>query len=602
MTSSNLPISQLINVDVILSPLSAQAQDLSTLLLLGTSDEIDVVERLRTYSTLAAVSADFSTTAEEYLAAALWFEQAPQPTQIKIGRWALTATPAKYRGATLSVAQQAIALWQAVLTPAFEISINGTPYAIAPASFAGVTNLNGVATIIAAALATAVPGTGCVWNSNYQRFQFKDGTTGPTATFGFVNPPTAVGNINFSVNPSNNDTITLNGTVVTFKSVSPVGNQVLIGATLAATLVNLLAFLQASIDANIIKFICGINGNLLTLVAVTPGVPGNSLTIAASAAVASGGTLIGGSGTDISGMLAMLSTSSGAYIAQGIAAESALAAATLFDQQFGQTWYALVIPDGVDADDIAVGTYIEGSNNKHVYGITTQEAGALSSVSTTDLPYLLAALKLTHTFVQYSSSNPYAVCSLLGRALTVDYNGNSTVITLMYKQEPGIVAESLTTSQAAALTSKNCNVFVNYDNNTAIVQNGVASSGDFIDTVTGVDWLAVTVMTALYNLLYTTTTKVPQTDAGTHLLVTTIHSILSQAVANGLLAPGTWNSNGFGTLNQGDFLETGFYVFAPTVASQLESDRAARKSVPIQVAAKLAGAIHTIDVTITVNR
>jgi hypothetical protein len=63
-----------------------------------------------------------------------------------------------------------------------------------------------------------------------------------------------------------------------------------------------------------------------------------------------------------------------------------------------------------------------------------------------------------------------------------------------------------------------------------------------------------------------------------------------------------WNSAGFGTLNQGDFLAKGFYVYAPAVATQNQSDREARKSVPIQVAAKLAGAVHTIDVQITVNR
>ena len=127
-------------------------------------------------------------------------------------------------------------------------------------------------------------------------------------------------------------------------------------------------------------------------------------------------------------------------------------------------------------------------------------------------------------------------------------------------------------------------------------------SGQFIDTITDTDWLAVDIMTSVYNLLYTSPTKVPQTDPGTHLLVTVIESVLSQAVINGTLAPGQWNSAGFGTLSEFDYLPKGFYVYAPPVATQNPSDRAARKSVPIQVAAKLAGAIHDVAITVTVNQ
>jgi hypothetical protein len=249
-----------------------------------------------------------------------------------------------------------------------------------------------------------------------------------------------------------------------------------------------------------------------------------------------------------------------------------------------------------------VAPFIEAAGNKHLYGVSTIEAGVISSVSTTDIAYLLKQLGYNRTAVQYSSSNPYSVCSLLGRILTVDYNGNNTVITLMYKQEPGIVAENLNTSQIGALEAKNCNVFTVYNNNTAIIEPGVVSSGNFLDIVTGTDWLALDIQTVLYNLLYLSTTKIPQTDIGNHILVTGIEGVCSQGVANGLLAPGVWGAGGFGALNQGDFLPKGFYIYAPPIALQNPADRAARKSVVFQVAAKLAGAIHTVDVQVSVNR
>ncbi|MFX5157774.1 DUF3383 family protein, partial [Acinetobacter baumannii] len=67
-------------------------------------------------------------------------------------------------------------------------------------------------------------------------------------------------------------------------------------------------------------------------------------------------------------------------------------------------------------------------------------------------------------------------------------------------------------------------------------------------------------------------------------------------------APGVWNSAGFGALKQGDTLAKGYYVYAPAIATQSQADREARKAVPFQVAAKEAGAIHTVDVLVTVNR
>jgi len=309
----------------------------------------------------------------------------------------------------------------------------------------------------------------------------------------------------------------------------------------------------------------------------------------------------GAAGTDISSMLSGLSTSSGAYVADGIAPETALAAVQIMDNRFSDQWYGLTIPSGADNDHILVGNYIEAANPPHFYGVSTTEAGVLVSGDTSNIAYQLQQLKLNHTAVQYSSTNPYSIMSAFARILTTNWLGNNTTITLMYKQEPGIVAETITASQMDALLAKNCNVFVNYNNNTAILQPGCSSSGQFVDSIIGCDWLRETIQTNVYNLLYGSTTKIPQTDAGMHILATGIEAALVQGVNNQLIAPGQWNANGFGQLQQGDYLPKGYYIYAPPVSSQAESDRQARKSVPFQVAAKLAGAVHTVDVSVAVN-
>lgn len=493
--TNNLPISRLINVDVNLSPAAAQAQDLSTLLILGTNTVIDVVERIRTYSSIEQVAADFGTSAPEYLAALLWFAQTPQPNFLKVGRWARTDSQGQLICAPLSTTMSSAAAWASINNGGFTVSVDGTPQSLTGLDFSAVTTLNGVAGVINGALAGAT----CVYNSVYNRFEFTSATSGLTSTISF-------------------------------------------------------------------------------------------LTTAA--------------GTDISELLGG-QVDDGGYVADGIEAETPAEVIALFDGRFGQTWYAATFAVATPLTNeqyLSVGSYIEAANNKHLFGITTQEAGVLSAVSTNDIAYQASQLNLNRTIVQYCGSNPYAVASLLSKALSVDYNGNSTVITLMYKQQPLIVAEQLSESQVTAAEDKNCNLFVAYNNNTAIIERGQVASGNFIDELTGTDWLAVTIMTAIYNLLYTTPTKIPQTDAGVHLIVTTCESICSQGVANGLLAPGVWNSAGFGTLKQGDFLATGFYVYAQPVALQFQADREARRAPPIQIAVKLAGAVHYVDVTINVNR
>lgn len=603
MVASSLPISRLVSVSVVLSALAAQSQNLSTLMVMTSSTTIDVVERMRSYTTLAGVANDFGTTGPEYGTAALWFAQAPQPTQLLVGRWAKVAASGVLKGAVLTAAQQLIANFNALTTPAFEIDIDGVPYAIAPGSFAGAANLNAVAAIIQTALQASSAGTLCVWNQAYGRFEITSGSTGVTSSVSFARAPTAVGSITFAATPVANSTITLGGTVVTFVTAAPVGSQVLIGPDTPTTLANLLTFLNSSADVNLVKFVPSVIGNKLYLKAATPGTAGNSLTIAASVATTSGATLAGGTGMDASAILGLVQASTGgAYRGSGAVAESALSAATLLDQTFGQQFYAVVCPEAVNAEDIALAGYFEATTTKHMYGVTSNDTTEILSTNTTSLGYQLSQLGYKKTVVQYSSNSLYAVASLLGRILTTDYTANSSVITLMYKNEPGVVAESLSSAQMAALAAINVNVFVAYNNNTAIIEQGKVSSGDYVDTIIGADALALAVQNAVYNLLYTSTTRIPQTDAGANQIVTTIEGVCSAYVLNGLCAPGVWDQAGFGQLATGDFMPKGFYVYAPPVSTQAKADRAARKSVPIQVAVKLAGAVHTVSVVITVSR
>jgi Protein of unknown function (DUF3383) len=498
----NLPVSRLINVGLIITPQAVQAPSLSTGLVLGTSTVIDTVQRLRVYNLLSAIATDFGTSAEEYLAAQLWFGQSPQPTQMSVGRWCKTAAAGKLLCAALSTANQLLSAWTSITTGSFKLAVDGGVATNVPAlNFAGAVTLQGIAAIIQTAvqaLGGAYAAVTCVYNSTFTRFEFTSGTTGSTSA---------------------------------------------------------VAFLTA-----------------------------------------------GTTGTDISGQLGGLSTSGG-YTAPGLAAESALSAVVFFDTQFAGQWYNLTIPSAVDTDHVAIAPFIDGDATPHFYWITTAESQVLAAGDTTHIGALLQALQSQHTAWQYSSTSLYAAWSMAARISTVNYAGQNTAISLMYKTEPGVIAENLNSTQATAIDNYNGNVFVNYQfgTGTAIIEQGICPSGQFIDTIIGSDGLRLQIQSNVFGILQGMPTKVPQTDPGVNLLENGVNSACAQYIINGFGAPGVWTGNSFGQLTSGQWLDSGYYTFAQPIALQSPALRGARICPPIQTAFKCAGAIDTANITVYVN-
>lgn len=605
MSPQTLPVSRLINVSVNLSPLPAAGRNFGDLLILGDSNIISGLERIREYSGITGVTSDFGVNAPETLAAELYFGQSPAPSSLSIGRWLRTATAAMLQGAILSANESALALFTQITSGGFDVVIDGTDEVITGLDFSAATNLNGVATIIT----TALGGAGTVtWNGS--QFVLTDATSGAGVD--------ASGTITFTTNAAPGDTLTINGTVVTLVAAAPIGEQVLIGATANNTATNLNTFLNASTNPNILQATYSFLANVVTATFATPGTAGNAFTLAKSSAhiTLSAATLLGGtnpssvgyatspaSGQDISSLLGWTAALA-LPLVPGYAPETPLEAisalASVSNVWYGSMFAASVMP--TDSDNLEICPFIEAQSVTRIFGVTIQNTNVLSTEVTDDLASEMMAGDFAQCFCQYSSYTPYAVASMFGRAFSVDFTQQNSTIDLMYKQEPGVTAENLDTDEADALQAKRCNVYVAYDNDTSILQYGTMSGPAFFDEIFGLDWFQNAVQTACFNVNYTSTTKVPQTDAGDNQYVTAIGNVCTQAVLNGLSAPGVWNAAGFGNIVQGQYLKTGFYIYAQPVASQSESDRALREAPPIQVALKLAGSNQTVDVLVDVNR
>lgn len=709
-----LPVSRLVRVVLNLSPLAAARRSFGVLLVAGDSDVINGLERLRSYDSYEEVVEDFGVDAEESKAAAAYFGQTPAPRTIMIGRWIREATGGINIGGILSASQQALANWTAITNGGVIVPVDGVDQALVGLNFSGATNLNGVASIIDAALSGAT----CVWDGS--KFVITSESSGDGAkasgliTF-IANPSPGVrasGTIEVAAQPDPGDTLTIQGTAITFVDGVPGANQVAIGADEAETATNLLTFLVNSANANIALMTYAKIGNIITATARVYGVAGNAYTLATSNAVAitlSGATLAGGvaadtltvngtaftfvaanptgnqilvgptaeitavnantvlgasvvsgvaeatysvssnvvtvlykeagtdgnsftlaessagitvsgatlsggalsssigylepgAGQDISAMLRGTEATS-ATLVPGYDAETPVECAAALANK-SSVWYGLMFQATVqptNEESLDVSSFIEALDLKRIYGVTITDSDVLSPLVTNDLASLQKDAGYLRSFCQYSQ-NAYAIASFIGRAFAVDFNANRSTITMMYKQEPGIDGEELSTTEANTLQDKRCNVYVNYVNDTKIIQYGVMSGPAYFDEIHGLDWFVDAVQNAAFNLLYQSKTKIPQTDFGSNQLTTVIAGACDEAVNNGLLGPGTWNADGFGELERGDFLNAGYYIFAQPMALQSQAEREQRVAPPIQVAAKLAGAIQEVDVIIDVNR
>jgi hypothetical protein len=137
---------------------------------------------------------------------------------------------------------------------------------------------------------------------------------------------------------------------------------------------------------------------------------------------------------------------------------------------------------------------------------------------------------------------------------------------------------NLTDTQRSALDGKNGNYYISAGG-LALTYPGKTASGEWFDVTRFVDWLQARLRERLIGLL-ANNAKVPFTDAGIALVVAEIRAQLQQGVAVGGLAE-----------------SPAFTISAPLASDVSSVDRAARTLPDVTFSARLAGAIHAIELT-----
>ncbi len=153
--------------------------------------------------------------------------------------------------------------------------------------------------------------------------------------------------------------------------------------------------------------------------------------------------------------------------------------------------------------------------------------------------------------------------------------------TYAYKTLSGVGADSWSATERTTIETTNHGNHYATEAAVGITRPGKSFGGEWIDVVIGLAWLEARLQERLFSLLVNNP-KIPYTDAGIALVVAEVKAQLQEAQARGVIAAG-WT------------------VTAPLASAASPADRAARILRDVAFQARLAGAIHTINLVGTVS-
>jgi hypothetical protein len=338
-------------------------------------------------------------------------------------------------------------------------------------------------------------------------------------------------------------TITVAGTVYNFTSAA------------SATAASIVTGLAAAITADAAKKVTAtVIGSTLQLVWISQAAIGN---------VALGARLSWG---------AISPSASGTAVADDLTAIAA----------YDNAWYGLAMVERVQATQLAASAWVEPRTK--LFCTASNEAGLLTS-GTTDLGALVKALGYNRTTVWYhgAAATQYLDAALLGRMATLQPGSETWVL----KTLVGVTADGLTDSQQALLLGKNANGFLTYTADISQTAGGKVASGEWIDIIRFRDWLESTIQADMVTLLKGLP-KLPFTDPGIQLASSVLRKSLEKGVKAGGIAPPELDADGKNVPS--------FTITAPLSTSLTPSQKASR-TLGLTFSARLAGAIHLVEIT-----
>ena len=149
-----------------------------------------------------------------------------------------------------------------------------------------------------------------------------------------------------------------------------------------------------------------------------------------------------------------------------------------------------------------------------------------------------------------------------------------------------IVPSALSASEKESLANTHISTFLRYAGDNVTI-GGYTLSGEWIDVIRFRDWLKNEMQVRVFNVLKTNR-KVPYTDEGIGLVEGAMKAALAQGQTIGGIAPTEYDEDGNAI--------PGYTVTVPRAASLTETQRKSRKLTGCKYTARLAGAIHAVEI------
>jgi hypothetical protein len=271
---------------------------------------------------------------------------------------------------------------------------------------------------------------------------------------------------------------------------------------------------------------------------------------------------------DVSGWVANAMTIDDTTADPGITAD--LTAINAEDSE----WYGLIPDHFGKAEALAAALWVESEHKVMI--VDTFQSGCMDSVSTTDIMYALKQLGYTRTGTMHSKNKVLhrsGAAWLAGRFVAAP--GSDT---WKFKSLTGVAASKYKTGERNAIKAKKGNWYETVAG-LDMTAEGWSASGEFMDTVRGVDWLHSEMQIQVFAQMMNAP-KIPYTDPGAESLGGTLMDVLDRGVKVNFLA-----ANPVPT------------VTVPKVADVDPVTRATRTLPEMSFDAKLAGAVHNLSVT-----
>lgn len=245
-------------------------------------------------------------------------------------------------------------------------------------------------------------------------------------------------------------------------------------------------------------------------------------------------------------------------------------------------WYGWAFVDRTQTNILAAANWTEA--HRKLFGTAIAEAGAMDADVTTDTGYLLYNNNFYRTFWFYhkDAATDYPECAVFARCFAILPGGETWAL----KKLGGVTTDPLTETQYLAITKKNGNTFERF-RNVSITQNGKVAAGEWIDVIRFRDWLQEEMTVNIFNALINSD-KIPYTDEGIAIIEARMRQALRLGQERGGIAPTEYDEDGNENL--------GFTITVPLSSNISANQKASRILNDVKFTARLAGAIHVVNI------